>query len=192
MSNESAKVTFQPVTPERWTDFETVFGPRGATGGCWCMFMRLKGSEFGAQGGEGNRRAMRQIVDSGEIPGILAYVDGQPAGWCSVAPRERFSRLARSRTLKPVDDEPVWSVVCFFVVKSFRRQKLTVALLKAAVEYAASHGAAIVEGYPVEPAKDSVPDVFVWQGLASTFRKAGFVEVARRSDTRPIMRYYVR
>lgn len=179
---------FQPVTPDRWPDLERLFGPRGACAGCWCMWWRLKRSEFEQQKGEGNRQAMRQIVESGQVPGILAYADGQPVGWCSVAPREHFPALDRSRILKRVDDEPVWSVACFFVAKPFRGRGITVALLRAAVDYAKGHGARIVEGYPVEPKEGRSPDAFVWTGLASTFRRAGFVEVLRRSETRPIMR----
>ena len=104
---------------------------------------------------------------------------------------QEFSTLERSRILKPVDDQPVWSVVCFFVKRPSRRQGLTVQLLKAAVEYAKSNGAKIVEGYPVEPREGASPDVFVWTGLASAFKQAGFVEVLRRSETRPIMRYFI-
>lgn len=183
--------TFYPLTPERWRDFEALFGPRGACGGCWCMWWRLTRSEFDRQKGEGNRQAMKALVDSGRVPGILAYSGERPVGWCSVAPREEFGALARSRVLRPVDDRPVWSVVCFFVDKVYRRQGLTVALLRAAVDYAAAHGATIVEGYPSEPKKADAPAVFLYTGTVSAFRKAGFVEVARGSPSRPIMRYTV-
>ncbi len=182
---------FHPLTAERWCDLEKLFGERGACGGCWCMWWRLKRSQFEKQKGQKNKKALKKIVDSGEIPGILAYVNGQPIAWCSVAPRETYPVLERSRTLKRIDDEPVWSVVCFFVAKSFRRKGVTVKLLKAAAEYAKEHGARIIEGYPVEPKKTSMPAAFVWTGVASAFRKAGFVEVLRRSETRPIMRYFV-
>ncbi len=183
--------TFEPLTPERWDDFETLFGPRGACGGCWCMFWLVSGSEYERQKGQGNKQAMQGIVFYGKPPGILAYSAGKPAGWCALAPRPVYKRLERSRILKPVDDQPVWSVVCFFVGKAFRRQGLTVELLKAAVQYAAANGAHIVEGYPVEPKEDKVPDPFVYTGLASAFKQAGFVEETRRSETRPIMRYYL-
>ena len=121
----------------------------------------------------------------------MAYAEGEPVGWCSVAPRRDFSALERSRILKPVDDQPVWSVVCFFVAKPSRRKGVTHQLLTAAVEYARDKGAKIIEGYPVEPKTGSVPEVFVFTGLAPAFRKAGFVQVARRSETRPIMRYTI-
>jgi GNAT superfamily N-acetyltransferase len=182
-------ITFHPLTPERWSDFEQLFGPRGACGGCWCMYWRLSHTQYEEQHGEINRRNFKALVDSGNIPGILAYADNEPAGWCSIAPRDEFPTLARSRILKPVDDLPVWSVVCFFIARNQRRMGLTIKLLEAAVEYARTKGARIVEGYPVEPKGGKSPDVFVYTGLYSAFKQAGFTEVARRSETRPIMRY---
>jgi GNAT superfamily N-acetyltransferase len=195
MSSKSvtpSNLKFHPVTPKRWKDLDTLFGERGACGGCWCMWWRLSRSQFNKEKGKRNKKALKKIVDSGEIPGILAYADGEPIGWCSVAPRERFSVLERSRILKRIDEKPVWSVVCFFVAKPFRQKGVTIELLKAAIEYAKKHRARIVEGYPIEPKKTKMPDVFANTGLASAFRQSGFVEVLRRSDTRPIMRYFVR
>jgi GNAT superfamily N-acetyltransferase len=180
--------TFHPLTPDRWLDFEKLFGPRGATGGCWCMYWRQTRTEYEDQHGELNRRNMKALVDSGTVPGILAYSSAEPVGWCSIAPREEFGTLARSRILKPVDDQPVWSVVCFFIARSQRRMGLTVKLLQAAVEYARSNGANIVEGYPVDPKSGESPDVFAYTGLFSAFKQAGFTEVMRRSETRPIVR----
>jgi len=179
------------LKPERWADFEELFGEHGAAGGCWCMWWRLTGKEFDAQKGEGNRMAMKAIVDSGHVPGILAYHEGHPVGWCSVAPREEFPRLERSRMLKPVDGEPVWSVVCFFIAKSYRRRGVAGRLLQAALDYVRDCGGSIVEGYPVEPEKSGMPDLFAYPGLASMFRSAGFKEVTRRSETRPMMRYVI-
>jgi len=153
------------------------------------MYWRQTRKEFDTLHGEPNHQIMKSLVDSGAIPGIIAYDGAVPTGWCSVAPREEFSALARSRILQPVDDQPVWSVVCFFVARGQRRKGLTVQLLKAAIEYAASRGAKIIEGYPIEPKEEKAPDVFVYTGLASAFRQAGFCEVLRRSPTRPIMRY---
>jgi len=183
-------LSFHPVIAQRWDDFETLFGPRGAVGGCWCMWFRLKRSEFDVQKGEGNKRAMRRIIDSGEIPGLLAYYQEEPVGWCSVAPREAFPVLDRSPVLKRVDDQPVWSVVCFFIARPYRHQGVSLQLLQAALDYAQENGARIVEGYPVEPKKGSTPEVFAYTGLVSMFLQLGFVEAARRSETRPLMRYY--
>lgn len=179
---------FHPLTPERWTDLEKLLGRSGACGGCWCMWWRLPHSEFAKQTGEERRKALKRIVDSGRAPGILTYADGQPVGWCSVAPRETYQALEQSRLLRRVDNKPVWSVVCFFVAKRFRGMGLTGKLLKAAVEHVKSQGGRIVEGYPIDP-KQARKAGYV--GLASTFQKAEFVEVARRSQTRPIMRYVV-
>jgi GNAT superfamily N-acetyltransferase len=153
------------------------------------MWWRLKRSEFERQKSQGNKKALKKIVASGQVPGILAYAEGEPIGWCSLAPREDYAALERSRVLKRVDDEPVWSVVCFFIARPFRRQGVMAQLLATAVEYAREHGAKIVEGYPIEPRQAATPDVFAYTGLASAFRKVGFVEVLRRSETRPIMRY---
>ena len=182
-------LTFKPVTKELWRDLEALFGERGACGGCWCMLWRLTRKEFEARKGEGNRLALKAIVQSGEEPGLLAFHDRKPVGWCAIAPRQRYSALARSRVLKPVDDRECWSVACFFIEKSFRRKGVSVKLLRAATEYARSKGAMLVEGYPVEPKteKDLAP-AFAWTGIPGAFLSVGFREVARRSPTRPIMR----
>jgi GNAT superfamily N-acetyltransferase len=182
---------FHPLTADRFTDFETLFGERGACGGCWCMWWRLERKAFDAGKGAKNRRAMKKVVESGEVPGLLVYRDGVPIGWCALAPRERYPRLARSRVLAPVDERPVWSVVCFFVAKPWRRRGITKALLEAAVAWAGKNGARIVEGYPVVARRGAMPDAFAYTGLPQAFESAGFREVARRSETRPIMRIEV-
>ena len=151
------------------------------------MWWLLPRKQWNAQKGGGNRKAMRALVKDNRKPGLIAYADGEPVGWCAVSPRERYVRLETSRVLQPVDDQPVWSITCFFVAREYRRCGLTVALLKAAAYFARKSGAKILEGYPTEPRKDQ-PDAFVYTGLASAFRKAGFEEVARRSPTRPIFR----
>ena len=184
--------TLQPLTLDRWADFVRLFGQHGACGGCWCMWWRVSRTQFAKQKGAGNKRAMKKIVASGEVPGLLAMDDGKAVGWCCVAPRETFPVLGRSRVLRPIDNQPVWSIVCFFVDRRYRGQGLSVALLRAAVAYTAEHGARIVEGYPVEPRKARLPDAFAWTGLAATFRRVRFQEVARRSPTRPIMRHLIR
>jgi GNAT superfamily N-acetyltransferase len=180
---------FHPATAERWPDLERLFGEHGASSGCWCMWWRLTRSQFAQQRGQKNKQALKAIVDSGQVPGLLAYAAGQPIAWCSIGPRETYPALERSRTLGRVDDKPVWSVVCFFVAKPSRRRGLMVPLLKAAVAYARERGAKIVEGYPVEPTETLSGDSG-YTGVVSAFRKAGFVEVLRRSEARPIMRCF--
>ena len=188
MPTPRSKPTFAPLTLDRWPDLEKLFGPRGACGGCWCMYWRLTRPEFAAGQGAGNRRAFRRLVGSGVVPGILAYMGGEPAGWCAIEPRAAYPRLARSRILAPVDDAPVWSIACFFIARQYRKQGLSVELLEAAARHARAAGARIIEGYPIESGQGSVPAAFAWTGLTGAFRAAGFVEVARRSARQPVMR----
>lgn len=182
-------IVIHPLTPERWKDFEAVLGTHGGPGGCWCMHTRSTHKEYEASKGEKNRRKMLARVKSDQpAPGLLAYVDGRPAGWIAVAPRAEYPRLATSRVLKPVDDQPVWSVVCFMIHKDFRKQGLSTVLLNAAAKFAKKNGAKILEGYPILPVKDEVPAVFAWTGFASTFEQCGFEVAVQRSETRPVMR----
>jgi len=155
------------------------------------MYPRLPDKEDKAGRGEVNHQKMKALVDSGKTPGLLGSKDGVPVGWISLGPREEFPRLKGSKILAPVDDQPVWSVVCIFIAKGFRRQGISVELLVAAGEFAKSNGAAILEGYPTDPHGAKQPDAFVWTGIHTAYLKAGFVEVERRSKTRPIMRKYL-
>jgi GNAT superfamily N-acetyltransferase len=152
------------------------------------MWWRGTRADYNKNQGAGNKRRMKRLIDSGVVPGLLAYSGGDPVGWCSVGPRESYDALGRSRVLKPVDDKPVWSIVCFFVAKPFRRKGLSVLLIKAAVKYARSRGAKIVEGYPVAP-KTGYPDAWAYPGFVSAFRNAGFSVAKRWSKARPIMRH---
>jgi GNAT superfamily N-acetyltransferase len=152
------------------------------------MWWRQSSSEWQKRRGSDRKEALKTIAFQGKVPGILAYSDGQPIGWCSISPREDFHRLERSRTLKRVDNQPVWSVVCFFVAKQFRGKGISTKLLKAAVKYAGEHGAEIIEGYPSR-SKERLQDTVVYTGLASMFLKAGFIDLGSISKTRTIMRY---
>lgn len=181
-----------PATASRWRDVERLFGDKGACAGCWCMWPRLSSAEFSRGRGAGNKRALRRLVGSGARPGLIAYRGSAPVGWCAVAPRAAYPRLERSRVMAPVDDQPVWSVMCFFIDRSARGTGVTTALLRAAIEHAKKQGARIIEGYPLDPAGKRLADTFAWFGLSTSFRRAGFKEVARRSKTRPLMRYVVR
>jgi GNAT superfamily N-acetyltransferase len=187
-------VIVRPLTPSRWDDLVELFGDNGAWGGCWCMFFRVARKEFDAgtrNRGKENRAALKQLVERRSTPGLLAYIDGRPVGWCSVAPRSEFGRIERSPIVKPIDDEPsVWSIVCFYMHRGHRGEGVGTALLKAAVDHAARKGARIVEAYPVDP-HGKLSNADAYHGLVWMFEKAGFTEVARRSDRRPIMRYVV-
>ena len=181
-------MTWHPLTPERWDDLETLFGARGACGGCWCMTPRTTRAVYEKNKGEPNRRAFRRLVKRGSVPGILGYRDGEPVAWCAIEPRSAYRRLETSRVLAPVDDEPVWSIVCLFVRRDQRGQGVSVRMIRAAVTHARRNGARRVEAYPVEPRKGRAPDAFLWTGTFSAYLAAGFREVARRSETRPIVR----
>lgn len=142
--------------------------------------------------GDGNQSIQKSIVEAGTIPGLLAFLDGIPVGWIAMEPRENYPGLTRSRILKPVDESKVWSITCFYVHKKFRDRGVSTSLISAAVKFAVEHGASIVEGYPTDTQNDRMPAPFVYTGLASSFRQAGFEEVIRRSPKRPIMRYTLR
>ena len=154
------------------------------------MFWKLRGKAYEEAKGLETRQMHKSIVDSGVATGLLAYLHGDVVGWVAVEPRESYPKLAHSRILKPIDDQPVWSVTCFYVAKQYRRQGITVELLRAAVEHVKNQGGKIVEGYPVETGED-MPAPFIYTGTASAFQQAGFQEVARRSPTRPIFRFFV-
>ncbi len=177
-----------PLTPGRWPAFERLFGPRGAYGGCWCLWWRTTRAEFERGQGEGNRQALEAIVKGGEVPGILLYADDEPVGWCSVAPREDFASLGRSRVLKPIDDTPVWSIVCFYVAQGYRNQGVLHRLIDGAVDWVRENGGTTVEAYPTVPKNGRMPPVSSFMGAPEAFRRSGFVEVKRASAAKMIMR----
>lgn len=191
-SNKALNLELYPLDATRWDDFETLFGERGACGGCWCMSWRLKRADFERQKGNENKRAMKTLAEQKEKIGILAYIDNIPIGWCAVAPREVYLRLENSRVWKRIDNEPVWSITCFFIARSHRRKGLSVELLKGVIAYCEANHVKIIEGYPVVPYGDQVPAAFAWTGIPSAFEKAGFVIAEKRSKSKPIMRYYLR
>ncbi|NTW45378.1 MAG: GNAT family N-acetyltransferase, partial [Anaerolineaceae bacterium] len=141
-----SKFNFYPVTKESWKDFESLFGEKGACAGCWCMYWRMRIKDYDAQRGSGTKRKMKNLINGGIIPGILAYDNDVPVGWCSVAPREDFPVLENSRVLQRIDDKPVWSVVCFFINKDYRKKGLSVELLNAAKNFMKNNNGKILEG----------------------------------------------
>lgn len=188
------KLTVAPLTPARWPDLEAVFNSRGCSlaRSCWCMAYRLSGSHEpsrpkGMTRAQANRAALRALVDAGTPPGLIAYRGKVPVGWVSVGPREDYARLKRSPIMKPVDEQPVWSVVCFVVPAEYRGQGVARALLKGAMAYARQRGATLVEAYPVDKATRS-KDEYMWFGAKSMYDHAGFKEVARRRPHRPVVR----
>ncbi|MFZ5608452.1 MAG: GNAT family N-acetyltransferase [Pseudomonadota bacterium] len=180
--------TIHPLTPGRWADFERVMGANGACAGCWCMWWRLKRKDWEAAQGAGNRRAMRRIVGAGPPPGLIGYSEGAPVAWAQICPRADLPTLDRSPVLAPIDAAPVWSLSCFYIRPGHRRAGWSGRLIAAAIDHAAAHGASVVEAYPWDRAgKQSSTTIFT--GIASTFARHGFREVARRAPHRPIMRW---
>jgi GNAT superfamily N-acetyltransferase len=185
------ELSIKPIKRNLWPDLEELFGLNGACGGCWCMFWKLRGKSFDESKGSTTRQMHKSLVDSGMVTGLLAYLHGEVVGWVAVEPRSAYEKLAHSRALKPVDDQEVWSVTCFYIARKHRRQGITVGLLKAAVEHVKRQGGRIVEGYPVDVQKD-MPAPFIYTGTASAFQQAGFKEVARNAPTRPIFRFDIK
>jgi len=186
-------MTIHPLTAGRWADLQTVFRARGCgeARSCWCMFYRESGksppAEPGLARGERRRLALHALAAQEPPPGLLGYLDGQPVGWVSLGPRQDFARLARSPVMKPVDDQPVWSIVCFVVPAAHRGQGVAKALLAGAIAYARRRGVTLLESYPVDHSR---PDAKggSWFGAQSMYDRAGFEEVARRRVDRPVMR----
>jgi GNAT superfamily N-acetyltransferase len=194
---ELPEIQVHPATVARWKDIETLFGSKGASAGCWCMFWRLERGDFNKMRGEGTKAMLKDMTCKNEVAGVLAYDDQKPVGWCSIGPRADYKALENSRILKRIDDKPVWSVVCFFVAKEYRAKGAMLELLREAVKYAKKHGAKIVEGYPIDMqtpklAGQKLSGYAGYMGIASVFREAGFVEVGRASDTQLIMRYSIK
>ncbi|HJV72491.1 GNAT family N-acetyltransferase [Ideonella sp.] len=187
------RLTIHPLTPERWADLEAIFLARGCSvaRGCWCMYYRVSGTPpappKGTTRSAANRAALKALVDAGEPVGLLGYRGRAPVGWVSIAPRERYAKLQKSPVMKPVDDLPVWSIVCFVVPAEHRGQGVAAALLAGAVEWARRQRIHLLEAYPVDRPQRASDDA-MWFGAKSMFDAAGFEEVARRKPQRPVVR----
>jgi ribosomal protein S18 acetylase RimI-like enzyme len=191
------KLAIHPLTPARWDDLEAVFQARGCSEArrCWCMYYRISGKESGftrpadEQPGRA-KAALRKLAAQDPPPGLLGYRGKEPVGWISLGPREDYAKLARSPTMKPVDDQPVWSIVCLVVPSEFRGQGVARELIAGAVAYARKRGVRLLEAYPVDKSEPSATDAS-WFGSKSMFDEAGFEEVSRRKPARPIVRLHL-
>lgn len=169
-----------PATAARWSDLRSVLNPRGDPKHCWCLAYRLSSGEFNRAPREAR---MRALVEADPAPGLLAYLDGEAVGWCHVGPRSAMERLVRSRTIRAVDDLPVWSVVCFVVRTGYRRRGIAEELLYGAVWYAREHGAPAIEGYPIDPRGNRVNTAEAFVGTTGMFERAGFRRVRQTDAT---------
>ncbi len=188
----------QPLTPARIPDLAELFGQGGDPKWCWCAYFRVRGRDWTNSTADENRAVLEAATREGSVvgqaPGLVAYDGAEAIGWVSVGPREDYERLAFSKVLAPIDDTPVWSIVCFVVGRRYRRQGVAAALLTAAVNYTRDHGATMLEAYPVEiPDGGRIPSANVYHGTLTMFERAGFEVVDRRqhnaaSPVRPIVR----
>lgn len=197
-ATSSPAIDIRPLTPDRLPDLADLFGQGGDAKWCWCSYFRLRGRDWTNSNAMENRAvleaAVRDDAREDRAPGLVAYRGSEAVGWVGLSPREEYERLAFSKLLAPLDDRPVWSIVCFVVGRKARGQGVAAALLDAAVDYARDHGAPTLEAYPVEVAKgERIPSANVYHGTLAMFERAGFTVVERRrwnasSPPRPIVR----
>jgi GNAT superfamily N-acetyltransferase len=189
-------LTVRPLTPERFGDLEAIFEAKGCSvaRGCWCMYYRASGKGDLTRPGDGQRAsskgALKRLAARDPPPGLIGYRGDTPVGWISLGPREDYAKLAKSPVMKPVDEQPVWSIVCFVVPSAFRKQGVARELLDGAVRYARKRGVGLLEAYPVDKAEPTAADAS-WFGSKRMFDEAGFDEVARRRPDRPVVRLQV-
>lgn len=177
-------VEVHPATADRFDDVASLLAPKTpGAGACWCLSPRLASSELSALGAEGRPARMRQLCGEDPPPGLLAYLDGEPVGWCAVGPRTNMGRLTRSRTIQQVDDLPVWSVICFVVKAGYRRRGVATRLLEEAVTFAGTRGAPAIEGYPVDAGGTRINTTLAFVGTTALFEKVGFERVAETKAT---------
>jgi len=178
-----ASETFAPVSPATGDDLERFSAAYGTFRWCSCMRWRLRSTPFRDAGKDGRVAALAERVRQGEPVGVLAYVDGEAVGWCSIAPRESYAAVLASRVIPQVPGDRVWSVACFFVAARARRQGLRARLLGAACTYAAESGAAVVEAYPSPNGRS-----YRYMGTRELYRAAGFEDVPVPDGSRPVVR----
>jgi GNAT superfamily N-acetyltransferase len=192
----------RPLTPERLPDLASLFEQGGDPKWCWCAYFRIRGFDFSKGGKERHRAAMEAATyaaaDDDRAPGLVAYDGDEAVGWISIGPREDYERLAYSTALKPLDDKPVWSIVCFVVGKKARGRGVATRLLDAGVDYARGHGARLLEAYPVDVAEGQrIASADAYRGTLTMFERAGFKVADWRTTpstrtSRPIVRRAVR
>jgi GNAT superfamily N-acetyltransferase len=171
----------RPLTPDRVDDFATVANPNRRPSHCWCLSHRLSAREITELGGGSREAAFRALCARENPPGVIGYDDGEPVGWCSIGPRSENTRLSQSRLIRPLDDVPVWSIICVVIRGGHRRRGYTTPLINGAVDYAATRGAPAVESYPVDPGSGRIDLTMAFVGTRAMFANAGF-EVAGSTD----------
>ena len=176
------EITVIPATVDRLEDALAVLPTHGGWG-CTCQYFRMSSGDYSRSTGEERIAALRHQMEGTPAPGVLAYEDGEPVGWCGFAPRSDYERLVRSRTIPVVDEVPVWSIVCFVVKAGHRRRGLTTKMLEAVIDYAREMGAPALEAYPIDPGEQRVSTAFLYVGTVRTFEAAGFRKVVKTDST---------
>lgn len=185
------QISIEPARADRFADAERALTGGGDGADCWCQWWMLAPQEFDATSIDERRDRLRQDLAAPIASALVAYVDGEAAGWVKVSPRPDQPRLARTRNIQkspePMDDPSVWAITCFVVRKERRSQGVASTLLDAAVEHARTNGARIVEGYPLDTAVKRFSANDLYHGTLSSFLAAGFTETARPGAARPIV-----
>lgn len=181
-------IRFKSLSTETWLDLQSLFGDKGACGGCWCMYWRLAHKEYEKAKGQSNKLKFFDLVKKGLPLGVLAFQEDVPIGWCSISPKRELVRLEKSRLFKTIEEKPTWSITCLFIHKNHRDKGLSAELILAAAKYAFKNDACIIEAYPIIPKRTRMPSAFAWVGFVNSFIKAGFKKSIQPSENRLIMR----
>ena len=195
----AAEYSIVPANQASWEDLFAIFGTRGYTATCQCQ--RFKVGPYPWRLGDVPARVERlraqthcDFPSSPVTSGLVAYLDGEPVGWCAVEPRTAYpamppARVAWKERGEDKADPTVWAVVCFATRAGYRRRGVSRALAAATVPFARERGARALEAYPMitEPGQE-----ITWGethvGTRSIFEAAGFKEVARATLRRVVMR----
>ncbi|MFL0566800.1 GNAT family N-acetyltransferase [Microbacterium sp. 179-I 1D1 NHS] len=186
-----AEISIEPARADRFADAEHALTGGGDGADCWCQWWMLAPKDFEATSVDERRERLRRDLSASVSSALIAYVNGEAAGWVKVSPRPDQPRLARTRNIQtspePMDDPAVWAITCFVVRKEHRSQGIASRLLDAAVDHARTHGARIVEGYPLDTDVRRFSASDLYHGTLSSFLAAGFTETARPGAARPIV-----
>lgn len=174
-------ITTEPATSARWDDVQHALTGGGDGASCQCIWPMLSNKDWDSTTTPQRTEMLRSEIDAGPPPGIIAYVDGEAAGWIRIGPRVGQARIPRTRmiaaaTTEPFDDPSVWAVTCFVVRREHRGMGLNRTLLDAAVDYARESGARVIEGYPVDTGGEKKRTNDLFHGTLNTFLSAGFRE----------------
>lgn len=180
----------ESLSTKNWAAFEQLFGKKGACGGCWCMYFRMKSADWKASNADTNYKNMQTLVRNNQTTGLLVFDGEQAVGWCAISPRKEYVKLATARMLQPIDDQEVWSIPCFFIHKDYRGKGISRFLINGAIQWAKENDIHILEAYPTRTDKRQ-PDTFMYYGVANVFERCGFKIVREDSPSRPMMRYYL-